>query len=44
VGFLNNGVESITKHNAILIDNSSAFRMSENVPLIVPEVNPEAAL
>ncbi|HIK45845.1 MAG TPA: aspartate-semialdehyde dehydrogenase [Leptolyngbyaceae cyanobacterium M65_K2018_010] len=28
---------------AIAIDNSSAFRMDPNVPLIVPEVNPEAA-
>ena len=37
-------IESIIKHNAILIDNSSAFRMSENVPLVVPEVNPEAVL
>lgn len=27
---------------AIVIDNSSAFRMTEGVPLIVPEVNPEA--
>lgn len=27
---------------AIVIDNSSAFRMEPNVPLIVPEVNPEA--
>jgi aspartate-semialdehyde dehydrogenase len=27
---------------AIVIDNSSAFRMDENVPLVVPEVNPEA--
>ena len=26
---------------AIVIDNSSAFRMDENVPLVVPEVNPE---
>ena len=26
---------------AIVIDNSSAFRMDENVPLIVPEVNPK---
>lgn len=25
---------------AIVIDNSSAFRMDENVPLVVPEVNP----
>ena len=27
---------------AIVIDNSSAFRMDPNVPLVVPEVNPEA--
>lgn len=27
----------------IVIDNSSAFRMAENVPLVVPEVNPEDA-
>ncbi|MFV0415323.1 MAG: aspartate-semialdehyde dehydrogenase [Chthoniobacterales bacterium] len=28
---------------AVVVDNSSAFRMDENVPLIVPEINPEAA-
>jgi len=28
---------------AVVIDNSSAFRMDSNVPLIVPEVNPDAA-
>ncbi len=28
----------------IVIDNSSAFRMDEDVPLVVPEVNPEEAL
>jgi len=28
---------------AVVIDNSSAFRMNQNVPLVVPEVNPEAA-
>ncbi|BCL37876.1 aspartate-semialdehyde dehydrogenase [Nostoc sp. MS1] len=28
---------------AVVIDNSSAFRMNPNVPLIVPEVNPQAA-
>jgi aspartate-semialdehyde dehydrogenase len=28
---------------AVVIDNSSAFRMDERVPLIVPEINPEAA-
>lgn len=27
---------------AIVVDNSSAFRMTEGVPLVVPEVNPEA--
>ncbi len=27
---------------AIVIDNSSAFRMNEDVPLVVPEVNPQA--
>lgn len=27
--------------DCIVIDNSSAFRMDENVPLVVPEVNPE---
>lgn len=31
--------ETITKHGAIMIDNSSAFRMMEDVPLVVPEVN-----
>ncbi|OUL25801.1 aspartate-semialdehyde dehydrogenase [Nostoc sp. 106C] len=28
---------------AVVIDNSSAFRMKEEVPLVVPEVNPQAA-
>jgi aspartate-semialdehyde dehydrogenase len=32
--------ETITKHGAVMIDNSSAFRMEEDVPLVVPEVNP----
>jgi aspartate-semialdehyde dehydrogenase len=27
------------KHGAIVIDNTSAFRMDENIPLVVPEVN-----
>lgn len=31
--------ETITKHGALMIDNSSAFRMDEDVPLVVPEVN-----
>lgn len=29
------------KNGCIVIDNSSAFRMHEDVPLVVPEVNPE---
>ncbi|MFP3976081.1 MAG: aspartate-semialdehyde dehydrogenase [Dehalococcoidia bacterium] len=29
------------KAGAVVVDNSSAFRMEENVPLVVPEVNPE---
>ncbi|MGK7916424.1 MAG: aspartate-semialdehyde dehydrogenase [Prochloraceae cyanobacterium] len=34
---------TITATGAVMIDNSSAFRMEPNVPLIVPEINPEAA-
>ena len=30
------------KYGAVVIDNSSAFRMDPTVPLVVPEVNPEA--
>lgn len=30
------------KNDVIVIDNSSAFRMDDDVPLVVPEVNPEA--
>ncbi|MFI3318410.1 MAG: aspartate-semialdehyde dehydrogenase [Rikenellaceae bacterium] len=36
--------ETITKHGALMIDNSSAFRMDNDVPLVVPEVNPADAL
>ncbi len=36
--------EDITKHGAVMIDNSSAFRMDEEVPLVVPECNAEDAL
>ena len=36
--------EDITKYGAVMIDNSSAFRMDENVPLVVPECNAEDAL
>lgn len=35
--------KTITKHGALMIDNSSAFRMDEDVPLVVPEVNGEDA-
>lgn len=31
------------KAGAVVIDNSSAFRMDPEVPLVVPEINPEAA-
>ena len=36
--------ETITKHGAVMIDNSSAFRMCDDVPLVVPECNAEDAL
>ena len=36
--------KTITKHGTLMIDNSSAFRMDDDVPLVVPEVNPEDAL
>jgi len=36
--------ETITKHGTVMIDNSSAFRMEEDVPLVVPECNAEDAL
>ena len=36
--------ETITRHGAVMIDNSSAFRMQEDVPLVVPEVNAADAL
>ena len=32
---------AIVKSGAVFVDNSSAFRLDPNVPLIVPEVNPE---
>ena len=35
--------EDITRFGTIMIDNSSAFRMEEDVPLVVPEVNPADA-
>ncbi len=36
--------ETITKHGAVMIDNSSAFRMDDDVPLVVPECNAADAL
>ncbi len=36
--------DTITKYGAVMIDNSSAFRMENDIPLVVPEVNPEDAL
>lgn len=35
--------ETITKYRTVMIDNSSAFRMDNDVPLVVPEVNGEDA-
>ena len=31
--------QTITKYGAVMIDNSSAFRMEDDIPLVVPEVN-----
>ncbi len=36
-------VRTIKDQNAIMIDNSSAFRLEKDVPLVVPEVNASAA-
>ena len=36
--------EDITRYGAVMIDNSSAFRMDDDVPLVVPEVNAQDAL
>lgn len=36
--------EDITRYGAVMIDNSSAFRMDDDVPLVVPECNAEDAL
>ena len=33
--------EAVVAAGAVMIDNSSAFRMDEDVPLVVPEVNPD---
>lgn len=37
-------VKAITRHGTVMIDNSSAFRMDDDVPLVVPEVNGADAL
>ena len=34
--------KTIVASGAVMIDNSSAFRMDDSVPLVVPEINPEA--
>ena len=36
--------ETITRHGTLMIDNSKAFRMDPDVPLVVPECNAEDAL
>lgn len=36
--------KTITKYGTLMIDNSSAFRMDEDVPLVVPEVNAQDAV
>lgn len=33
--------DAIIKSGAVFVDNSSAFRMDPNVPLVIPEINPE---
>ena len=33
--------DSVVAAGCVMIDNSSAFRMDDDVPLVVPEVNPE---
>jgi aspartate-semialdehyde dehydrogenase len=35
--------KTIVASGAVMIDNSSAFRMDSSVPLVIPEINPEAA-
>ena len=35
--------QAVVDVGAVMIDNSSAFRMDEDVPLVVPEVNPQDA-
>ncbi|WP_163468663.1 aspartate-semialdehyde dehydrogenase [Fusobacterium sp. IOR10] len=35
-------IPSAIEQGCVVVDNSSAFRLDEDVPLVVPEVNPEA--
>lgn len=35
--------KAVVEAGAVMIDNSSAYRMDPNVPLVIPEVNPQAA-
>ena len=35
---------AIVKAGAVFVDNSSAFRLNPDVPLVVPEINPQDAL
>lgn len=34
--------KAVTDAHCVMIDNSSAFRMREKTPLVIPEINPEA--
>ena len=34
---------AIVRSGAVFVDNSSAFRMDPDVPLVIPEINPEDA-
>ena len=36
--------DDIVKAGAVFIDNSSAFRMDDSTPLVIPEINPEDAM
>ena len=29
------------ENNVVIVDNSSAFRLDQDVPLVIPEINPE---
>ncbi len=34
--------KAVTDAGCVMVDNSSAFRMDPNVPLVIPEINPQA--